>query len=117
MAELLWELVSRVHDLSKVTHSLVRLDIHMHKQNAKLIKLGKYQVFLVEQAREVGLGLGLGSGLYLGMEREEGKGSGKDKGKGKEKETEGMDETLGKSNEDLGLDSDEEEDGDMKTEE
>jgi hypothetical protein len=104
MAELLWELVSRIHDLSKVTCGLVRLGICMHKKNTKLIKLGKWQVFLAEQ-------VGLGLCVDPGTEREEEGGSGRDnKGKGKQKETEGNDETLGKSDRDLGSESDEEED-------
>jgi hypothetical protein len=111
MAELLRELVSGIWDLSKVTRGLVGLSICMHKQNAELIKLGKRQVFLAEQARKVGLG------LDLETEKEEERGSEKDKGKGKEKETKGIDETLGQSNGDLGSDEDEEGDRDMRMEE
>jgi hypothetical protein len=114
MTELLQEVI-RSRDLSKVTWSLVGLSIHMHKQNAEMIRLRKWQVFLAEHARKVGLGSGLG--MDLGTEKEEGRETGKDKGKGKKKETEGNDETLGKSDGDLGLCLDEEEDGDMRMDE
>jgi hypothetical protein len=86
--EILWELVSGFWDLSKVSRGLVGLGVRMHKQNTELIRLGKRQVYLAEQAMKSGLGSGSET-------EEEEEGSGRDKGKGKQKHTEGNDETLG----------------------
>jgi hypothetical protein len=81
--ELLWELVSGVQDLIKVTRGVSGLGVQIYQQNVKLIWLGERQSYLAEKAMKKGLG------LVSEMEIE---GAKKDKGKGKA--TEGNDETL-----------------------
>jgi hypothetical protein len=93
--ELLPELVDGVRDLSKVMRGLVRLGVRMHKQNAELIRLGEWQVYLAEQARG---DLASGSGSET---EEEDEGSENDKRKGKGKDAEDKDKTL-KDGGDLG---------------
>jgi hypothetical protein len=86
--ELLWELVSGVRDLTKVTQGLAALGIQIFQQNAKLIRLGERQSYLAEKAMKKGLGLG----SETEAEETESEGAKKDKGKGKR--TKGNDETL-----------------------